>query len=339
MTTLLGIRANGSDEGIVLAADTKIDYTTRVRSQTKIWKGEQYALAVAGNIDKYVESFWDYLSGKYNFEKFFTYVSGGMKGKTVKDALYALGQPPQDVRERVQALLGGRVKPRSPIEEMIIRYQKNEETPKTEVDKFILALFQKTNEAPTPIETAVSLEYFMEVDILNRSYIRRNEENGRDEKIIQEDNDNTSEFLLASCRNGLGLYHVDAYGTVREPTEDDVEYLSLGTGAAYVKEFIDDEEFYDDPYVMKKVGGKVKLNDLSVRTACIIATAALKKAISRDRNSASPIELVAIRTGRSIVSHIELVQGNLERAEEASYDQVFEREGAAAHTEEKAGKE
>jgi len=320
MTTLLGIRANGDDEGVVLFADTKLEYATRNKSRTKIWKSENYAMAVAGNVDKYVEGFWDYLSGKHDFQKFFGFVSGLRKDKLIEEKISALGFPPTTVHERIQSLMSGRGRSKSPIEEAVARYLKEGVTSKNKVDEFLLASFKRAIN-PTPIEDAITVEYFKEVDILNRYYANRCEE--EDEK---EDLEDSSEFLLASNKNGSGLYHVSSYGTVWEPLDEEIEYVALGTGAEHVKEYFKGEEFEDDPYVKKRLTDKIKLNDLSISTICILGVAALKYAIPKDKHSASPIEIVPIRPGKPILSHIELLQGNITKAEEEGYDKVFDLE-------------
>ena len=81
MTTILGIKTNTGEESIVLAADTRIgiyddnDELYATEKASKIRTGSFYALAFCGATDSYLESFFNYISRKKNFQEFVSFIS------------------------------------------------------------------------------------------------------------------------------------------------------------------------------------------------------------------------------------------------------------------------
>jgi 20S proteasome alpha/beta subunit len=83
MTTILGMKTNSGEEGIVVAADTKLavyDNEEEIMENEKITKirvGSFYAIAFSGVIDNYLETFFRYISKKKNYQEFVGFVSKG----------------------------------------------------------------------------------------------------------------------------------------------------------------------------------------------------------------------------------------------------------------------
>jgi 20S proteasome alpha/beta subunit len=89
MTTIVGIKTNSGPESIVLATDTQFTwYKEGIRqSKDEIFKlrvGDEYALAFAGNIDKNLSAFLNYVDGKRSFESYLNFVIPSHKKKNVE---------------------------------------------------------------------------------------------------------------------------------------------------------------------------------------------------------------------------------------------------------------
>jgi 20S proteasome alpha/beta subunit len=88
MTTILGIKTNVGQPGIVIAADTTVsvyDDGGEILGKEKTCKirvGKNNVMAFAGTIDNYLENFFNYVSGEKNYSDFVNFVSDGLEKKT-----------------------------------------------------------------------------------------------------------------------------------------------------------------------------------------------------------------------------------------------------------------
>jgi len=95
MTTILGIKTNTGEESIVLAADTRIgiydddDELYATEKASKIRTGSFYALAFCGAVDSYMESLFNYISRKKNFQEFVSFISKGKEGGVPKKSSFS----------------------------------------------------------------------------------------------------------------------------------------------------------------------------------------------------------------------------------------------------------
>lgn len=321
MTTLLGIRANGEDEGVVLVADTQLNIADIKKETSKVWIGKNYALGFAGVLDKYLEGLFSYLSGRRDFQSYLRYVSGIRDEKLLKDLVISYNRPYREIARQVQELLSGKRGAQSEIEKAIVKSFKREDTPNNEIDAYFRNLFKPATESISPLSTAVKLKYFAELAILNRYSLKKNVEF-----------DDTTEFLIAS-KEDLGLYHVDCFGGIRTVSpEQELEYLALGTGKELVEKYFDNVDYAEDSYIKEKAGDKINLDNVSVRVACALAIGALKRGL-QDKDSGAPIEVVTIRK-TAITSYLSLMREKLNRAEYEGYDTILEKETPPKMTEE-----
>ncbi len=276
---------------------------------------------MAGNIaDKFLERFFSYISGRSDFEDFFQYVSGEKDQSRLNEYLHSLGQPSSAVRARFQDLLSGKGRARSPTEEWVIRFFREGDKPKHEVDEYVVEAFRKavSGGRPAPVERAINLKYFPEFDIVNRYYIKRREEQGAD-----EDKEDTTDLLIASNRESLGLYKVTDRGFVEESDSEGIEYICLGSGEKFIEPYFEDMEYTEDSYIKKKIGGGVKLDNVSLYTAYWLAAGAMEKAIAKDKNSGGFIEFVFV-TADSVRSKLGFVQERLTEEKYKCYDLIAE---------------
>ncbi|MBU0456985.1 MAG: hypothetical protein ABH824_01470 [Nanoarchaeota archaeon] len=323
MTTILGMKTSGDEEAVVLAADTQLSFGQLKTESSKIWTdNKNYAIGYAGNVDKYLDSYFSYLSGNRDFQSFLAFASGEKKEDRLKELLYSFGQPPRKVKKRIQEL-NGDSKSISKIEEVIKQHLKNIESSRSAVDEFIGAMLGKITEYSHPVEKAIRLRYFLELNILNGYYTKRCESEG-------VESEQTTELLIASNKGLLGLYRVNSFGIVEAaPESDEFEYLCLGSGSDIAIKYISEGEYEEDNYVKSKIEGKneerIKLDNVTTRTACALAIGALKKAKTKDKNSGGIIEVVTVRKNR-IVSYREVLQNNLQKTEYDTYDYILDQE-------------
>jgi hypothetical protein len=307
MTTILGIKT-ADEEAVVLAADTQVslyekgERTGKIIS-SKISTGKNYAIAFAGSVDKYVESFLSYLAGTKDIEKFIKFVTGE---KDPERTLRFLGFETRNLRKAVQDITK-KDSAKSDLEKILLGMLNGEIKPKTDADNLILGLIRRT-EDPKPLINAIAEGYLPELALTNRYLLRR---------TAGEEDSDTVELILATNDPIVELYHVNPFGDIRKVKTSDLDYVCLGTGSELVKTYINEEQYEQDPLLK----GKIKLDNVTIPLAIRLAICALKIA-SKDASTGGFVDLAVVRHG-SIESHGKSIRGAIETAEEEAYGKII----------------
>ncbi|MEW5896538.1 MAG: hypothetical protein AB1668_02495 [Nanoarchaeota archaeon] len=92
-------------------------------------------------------------------------------------------------------------------------------------------------------------------------------------------------------------------------------------------------KYEEDTYIKSRIPEGLKLDNITIRTACALAIGALKKAAARDKESGGPIEVITVRRNK-ITSYRDILRKNLQETEYKTYDTILAQESAATPTEE-----
>ena len=311
MTTILGIKTNNDEEGIVIAADTQINLyeenkQTGKLSGSKIKTGKNYAFAYTGDYNKSVEAFFSYLSGGRDFESFIKFITGKKEPEELKGLF---GFVSKNIRKSFEDVLKGE-SAKSELEKVLLKIYKNEIAPSTEIDNFIFKFIKYIEEQTNPIETAIKKGYFEEIIFTNRHISKKRDE------------DEGLELILASNNPVIGLYHINQFGKVSEIKEDDnLDFVSLGSGSKAAEKYIENEEYKDD----KWVGEKIDLDNIRIHHAIMLAIGAIKEASKKDVNTGGYVDLAVIKKD-GITHYGKLIQSAIDGAEKEAYKQIVEKE-------------
>ncbi|MEW5896539.1 MAG: hypothetical protein AB1668_02500 [Nanoarchaeota archaeon] len=232
MTTILGIKTSGDEEGIVLAADSQMTFGPLKSEISKIWTDKHHAVGHAGNADKYLDSFFSYLSGNRDFRSFLKFVFGEKRKPQLQELLLSFSQPSRQVRKRMLELTGSKAEPKSKVEEIVRDGLRGEgRNLENETDRFFTALLRNISDQSHPIEKAIRRGYFEEFGILNGFYTKRCE--------LENVESEATELLVATNVGTPGLYRVNPFGVVEPaPEAEEFEYLCLGSGSDIVIEYL-----------------------------------------------------------------------------------------------------
>jgi len=316
MTTIIGIKTNAGEEGIVLAADTQLNMykegkNTGKKYFSKLRVGELYAIAFEGTVDKYVEAFFNYLAGKRDFMSFIKFLANSKK-ESDQQSLVETIQFPKELAEHVQKLVDKTVKP-SNMERVLLKYVSDATQPTTKLESFFTKVLQSIADIKQdPIGEAIKTKYFAEVALLNRFYSKR-----------EEDTVDATSLILAT-QEPLGLYRVDSYGNVIESSgSDGLEYFCSG-GAEAAEKYFDEEQYDDDPTIPMKIS----LDNITIPIALRLAVSAIKKQGAEDVDTNSFVD-------RAVVTkeHIKLyrIKRVVEKAADRDYEET-ENKYAAVKT-------
>src|SRR3989344_2823273 len=313
MTTIIGMKTNNDEEGIGIAADTQINIyeenkQTGKLSGSKIKTEKNYAFAYTGDYNKSVEAFFSYLSGGRDFESFIKFITGKKDPEELKGLF---GFVSKNIRKSFEDALKGE-SAKSELEKNLLKIYKNEIAPSTEVDNFIFKFIKYIEEQTNPIETAIKRGYFEEIVFTNR-YLSK-----------KRDDDEGLELILASNNPSIGLHHINQFGNVREIKEDDnLDFVSLGSGSKAAGKYIENEEYKDD----KWVGEKIDLDNIKIHHAVMLAIGAIKEASKKDVNTGGYIDLAVVKK-EGITHYGKLIQSTIDGAEKDAYKQIVEKETA-----------
>ncbi|MFH1682716.1 MAG: hypothetical protein ABIA37_02875 [Candidatus Woesearchaeota archaeon] len=296
MTTILGIKSNLGEESIVLASDTQLNLYdgknhTGKEKISKLRAGRSHLLAFSGNFDKYLESFFSYLTGRRSYESFVRFVSG-IKKDAARSSLPAfLGNVPKEVAKHLRDITQNK-KTQSESEKVFFGYLKEKTLPSTELEKYLTSFLEAVMQVKEdPVEEAVRTGYFKELAFLNRFYTKR----------AMEEEEETVELILASNKPALELYHVDHFGNLIEVMPSgDLEYLCLGSGSEHVNKYIDEagyEQDLDIPELIVdeiKIPGEISPDRISTKISKCLAYGAITEAIKKDPNTGGFVDLAVI---------------------------------------------
>jgi 20S proteasome alpha/beta subunit len=132
-----------------------------------------------------------------------------------------------------------------------------------------------TKYAKEAIERAITKKRFIEVDELNANYMKN-----------QGDRNSCHEFLLAVNKPSLLLFHVDDYGNLLLPGDEE-DYIILGSGETTVKDYLEEKTDSDD-----LDAGKIDL-----RAALGLVRGSLKKA-EKEIDSGGSMDFIVIRDNK-----------------------------------------
>jgi 20S proteasome alpha/beta subunit len=317
MTTILGIKTNSGEEGIVLAADTQLttfegEQQTEKSTISKLKTGADYALAfVTGQYDdEILDRFFKYLRGTVDFEQLHLKMRLKKEAGESSSIFYLLQQAwSKKINEKINELSTGKTELNSEFEKIIANFKDFQ--PKNELDEFFHALFSKIIDRKTPIREAIQTGYLGELDLINRYLTKRANE--------KEDATEATELILASS-NPLKLYYIDGYGNLIESMTSKPEYVCLGSGKSIVQNYFDENGYKEDKFLKEISEEDVDVTELTLPAAIRLALGSLKKA-SRDANT-SGIELVVVRETK-IVPYGELIKRKIEDAEIQAYKEII----------------
>jgi len=316
MTTIVGIKTNTGDDAVVLAVDTQVSYynadeeliATGVDFKMTSDMGS-WAIACAGNFDKYVQAFFKYLEkGGRDYAAFLKKVSE-LKPKELKklreDCLDSRVLPAFEAREHAANLMGpNEVKPASPLEKRLLALSSGAE-PSSPIESFMLQSFRSLAEMNRdPVHNAIRTGYFPEVAVLNSYAEARGVEAGE-----------LTGFLLASKWPEVELYEVLATGVVREVKRNslDIDAAFLGSGGDTAKKY-----FADEKYKKERIDGKkIEIANVTTRVAVRLARKAVKLA-HEDGHTGGPID-IAVITKDDCRMYGKNLKSELERTEEGCY--------------------
>jgi len=148
------------------------------------------------------------------------------------------------------------------------------------------------------INKTIEKKRFMDVDSLNANYIKKG-----------GDLDGAHEFLMAVNKPKIELFHIDIFGNLRYPENNDILILGSGreTADSYIEEQIEGET-YDSANV-------------DISTAIKLCSGALKKS-GYEAFSGWPMDLVIIRD-KKIEAFGKKIKEALEQAEENILEEII----------------
>lgn len=290
MTTILGIKANASKEGIVLAADSQLNFYegddhTGKAELPKIHCGKTWAIAFAGHVDKYLHRFFRYLGGgkEKDLEQFLRFIAEQKKPTTLD--LQLCEAVPKDIRLRIEEITDStpdRADKLEPLEQLCYRATR-EENPGP-LAQYLRTLLQPGVERLDPVERAIRDRFFRELLIVNRYYASRG-----------GDMAEAPELLLATSKPEVQLYHVDPFGNVSTvPQSDEIDFFCLGSGSKIVKAYISENQYQEDPNIPQQFREeRIRPDNITLPLACWMAYSALRRA-SKDVNTGGYINWVVI---------------------------------------------
>ena len=309
MTINLGIKA---EDGIVLAADSQFvfeekDGKIETRPGAKIHTGQNYALAITGDHDKYVEAFLGYLNGRRSLEDFLNFLATSTRGVAVPEEFMPPNVHSNAVAQRVKDLYEGNAKDLTGIEQALM--DSREKSSNSPIDLMMVAWFMRNLMYEGAIDYAIKTGYFREFGFLNRCALLR----GRNADV-------NNEIVLAVNKPKLGLYHIDSFGNIfGVKNSEGVEYVAIGRGAYLAQRYIGNQEYEDDPFV----GEHKELDRTTLPFAIRLAIGALKKAYRELYTGGHPN--IAVITENTIESYGDFLRKNLEKAQLEAFQTIVER--------------
>ena len=309
MTINIGIRA---EDGIVLAADSMLvfreeDGKTETKSGVKIRTGQNYALTITGDHDKYVEAFLGYLNGRRSLEDLLNFLSAGTGRVTIPEEFLPPEVHSNDLIQRAKEIHGGNATDLSGIEQALV--DSRGKPAASPIDKMMVTWFTRNYMYEGPLDYAVKTGYFREFGFLNRCALLR----GRHADV-------NNEMLLAVNKPELGLYHVDSFGNifgVKNP--EGVEYVALGRGAYLAQKYIGSLEYEDDPFV----GEHRELDRTTLPFAIKLAIGALRRAY-RELNTGGHPNIVVL-TENAIDPQGDFIKKSLETAQSEAFAAIIKK--------------
>ena len=252
MTTILGIKTNDGEEGVILAADTQLNFYegnthTKKKGMFKLYTDRQeksWAIAFSGSSDKYLDSFFSYLHKHRTYEGFLKFISG-IKREDRFSLPETVAVVPRDVIKRGKSIAPTDT-PTSLLEQQLLKYSSGEEKPQTEIENFLYRVFAKLTEMKDdPVQEAIRTKHFEEFALHNRFYARRSSLAG------EYDEENTPQLILASNKPRIDLFQVDVAGNlIAIPSSKELEYICLGSGQDHVEEYFEDTKYEKDPNIL-----------------------------------------------------------------------------------------
>ena len=310
MTTILGIKTNdGLEEGIILAADTQLNFYegsthTKKKEMFKLYSDRQeksWALAFSGCSDKYLNSFFSYLQKHRGFEGYLKFISGKKRPADIS-LLEMLTVIPKEIIKRTNSF-DSSTNPLSTIEAELAKYLNGQKKPESPMDELIYHIVKKIQQMNAdPVQEAIRKKHFAEFDLHNRFYSRRCTIEGSDSEYDAED---TPQLILASNKPRIDLYQVDVAGNlVGIPSSKELEYVCLGSGQTQVEEYVDEAKYEKDPNIPKSAlsNSKISLDQIDLKAAFWLAYGAVTDAIVQDPNTGGLVDMVIVTKDK--VTHL-----------------------------------
>lgn len=236
MTTILGIKTNeGKEPAVVLAADRQLtnfdadNNPIEKKEAIKIRKKGNWAFAYTGIFDNYVERFFTYLmKGRKDFEKYFKFITHGHNIEYAPyglmiDARLAFPNKVSSLtnsEKRLVDIAGGKAQTRGKFEKELI-----------EIVKKICEMKKE------PIEDAIRIGYFFELDWLNKMFRLRD---GIDESAY------TELIVAANYDSQPELYHFNSDGFILSRSPAPIEYVCLSTDDKSIREYMDERKYTEE---------------------------------------------------------------------------------------------
>ncbi|MBS3146731.1 hypothetical protein J4471_03470 [Candidatus Woesearchaeota archaeon] len=313
MTTILGIKANADDhEAVVLAADTQLNlyegsvHTGKIESpnsKIRVIKNSA-AIAIAGDYDKYVEAFINYLGGNRDLRSYLSLLSGSRNPPDLDNISFTLNLIPKGVKRKLQDIIEKKQQPTSDLENILTKLLTDSTQPETELDKVVIGIFKKLISYQDPLQEALKTEYFLELNHLNRFFEYRNSE---DEDFDASD---SSELIIATTPN-CDLFHVDHRGNVYKIINSElIDYIAIGSGSDIVNKYFDEMQYIKD----QNFGLKFTPDNITTKMALKLARTALIASLV-NQDTGGYIERVVVHKD-GIDHHGSTVREKLAREEE-----------------------
>lgn len=161
----------------------------------------------------------------------------------------------------------------------------------------------------SPLERAISDKHIWEFELCNRLYLKRG-----------GDFDEASEFILATNKPRLSLYHVDSMGNVAPAVEHEgVNSFALGGSASNLGGYLSSHEYEDDPFVAPHIDP----DNITLPVAIRIAIGALKKAYKHIDAGGTPD--MAIITRNTVEAHGDFLRKAITEAETGAWQAIIRK--------------
>lgn len=287
MTTIVSVRTNSGDDGIVLGVDSQLSIwdgdqrTSKIEDQ-KLFVGKNCAFSFAGNMDPLVYRFARYLIGRSGSdrdpEQFLRWIY--QRSGTPP---YGSDLIPRDVRARLETLSSA--PDRGALEKVLVDISTGVYHAQGPVEEYVAQFVDRLRRRPLdPIDHAIATRQFWEFYEVNRLF-----------HLAGTEAEALPEMILASNGQHMQLYHVDALGNVRDiPREHEFGFLTLGSGASLVRDYFLKEKYHDDLRIPDALRAeRIRPDNISMEIAGWLVYGALKEAW-KDGDSGGYLDWVAI---------------------------------------------